>query len=230
MLAQGGNAIDAAAAIQFALNVVEPQSSGMGGGGFMMIYLARDREIVIVDSRERAPARADANQFSPDGLPMAFGLASTSGISVGVPGTVRGVDLALRRWGTLKLADTLQPAIELAEGGFRVNRFMAEDLAQDAGRTAWYPATAAIFRPGGKPLAEGDWLVQADLAKTLRLLARQGANAFYEGPLAGAIIQAQSFARNELGESGRGRMTRQDLANYQPMLRRPLLGQYCVFR
>lgn len=226
MLAQGGNAIDAAAAIQFALNVVEPQSSGMGGGGFMMIYLARDREIVIVDSRERAPARADANQFSPDGLPMAFGLASTSGISVGVPGTVRGVDLALRRWGTLKLADTLQPAIELAEGGFRVNRFMAEDLAQDAGRTAWYPATAAIFRPGGKPLAEGDWLVQADLAKTLRLLARQGANAFYEGPLAEAIIQAQSFAHNELGESGRGRMTRQDLANYQPMLRRPLLGQY----
>lgn len=226
MLAQGGNAIDAAAAIQFALNVVEPQSSGIGGGGFMMIYLARDREIVIVDSRERAPARADANQFSPDGLPMAFELASTSGISVGVPGTVRGVDLALRRWGTLKLADTLQPAIELAEGGFRVNRFMAEDLAQDAGRTAWYPATAAIFRPGGKPLAEGDWLVQVDLAKTLRLLARQGANAFYEGPLAEAIIQAQSLARDELGESGRGRMTREDLVNYQPTLRRPLLGQY----
>lgn len=222
MLAQGGNAIDAAAAIQFALNVVEPQSSGIGGGGFMMIYLARDREIVIVDSRERAPARAGADQFAPEGLPMAFNLASTSGLSVGVPGTVRGIDLALRRWGSMKLADTLLPAIELADGGFRVNRFLAEDLAGDAGRTALYPETAAIFRPGGTPLAEGDWLVQPDLARTLRLLASQGANAFYQGPLAQAIIRAQARGRAELGESGHGRMTLEDLAAYQPTLRRPL--------
>lgn len=226
ILAQGGNAVDAAAAIQFALNVVEPQSSGIGGGGFMMVYVAHDREIFIVDSRERAPVRAEAGQFSPDGLPMPFRLASTSGVSVGVPGTVRGVELALQRWGTLKLADTLMPAIELAEGGFRVNRFLAEDLARDAGRTALYSETAAIFRPGGKPLVEGDWLVQPALAKTLRLLARKGATAFYEGPLARAIVQAQARGRDELGQSGWGRMTVEDLAAYQPTIRRPLLGQY----
>lgn len=226
ILAQGGNAVDAAAAIQFALNVVEPQSSGMGGGGFMMVYLAKTREIVIVDSRERAPARADASQFAPDGQPLAFALASTSGLSVGVPGTVRGVDLALRRWGTLGLSDVLAPAITLAESGFRVNRFLAADIANDDGRTALYPETAAIFRPGGRALREGDWLVQPDLANTLKLLARQSARAFYDGPLAEAIVRAQSRGRSELGDAGRGRMTRADLAAYQPTLRKPLIGHY----
>ena len=226
ILAQGGNAVDAAAAIQFALNVVEPQSSGMGGGGFMMVYLAKTREIVIVDSRERAPGRANASQFAPDGQPLAFALASTSGLSVGVPGTVRGVDLALRRWGTLSLADALVPAIELAESGFRVNRFLADDIAHDGGRTALYPETAAIFRPGGRALLEGDWLVQPDLAKTLKLLARNGARAFYDGPLAAAIVRAQSRGRSELGDAGHGRMTRADLTAYQPTLRKPLIGHY----
>ena len=182
MLAQGGNAIDAAAAVQFALNVVEPQSSGIGGGGFMMIHLAKTGETLIVDSRERAPAAASADMFAPDGTPMPFPLASTSGLAVGVPGTLRGIDTALRRWGTLKLADTLAPAIELAERGFRVNRFMAEDIANDDGRTQLQAETAAIFRPGGVPLVEGDWLVQPDLAKTLKLLAAKGPDAFYRGP------------------------------------------------
>ena len=226
ILARGGNAVDAAAAIQFALNVVEPQSSGIGGGGFMMVYLAATREILIVDSRERAPKQADASQFSPGAQPLAFDLASTSGLSVGVPGTVRGVDFALRRWGTLKLADTLAPAIELAESGFRVNRFLAEDIANDGGRTSLYPETAAIFRPGGVALREGDWLVQPDLAKTLKRLARQGSRGFYEGPVAQAILRAQSRSRSELGDAGRGRMTLADLAAYQPTLRQPLIGQY----
>ena len=100
MLAAGGNAIDAAAAVQFALNVVEPQSSGIGGGGFMLIRLAKTGETFVVDSRERAPAQASADMFAPDGLAMEFPLASTSGLAVGVPGTVRGIDTALRRWGT----------------------------------------------------------------------------------------------------------------------------------
>lgn len=226
MLAQGGNAVDAAAAVQFALNVVEPQSSGIGGGGFMMIHLARTGETVIVDSRERAPAAASADMFAPDGLPMPFPQASTSGVSVGVPGTLRGVDTALRRWGTLRLADTLAPAIELAERGFRVNRFMAEDIANDGGRTRLQPETAAIFHPAGIPLAEGDWLVQPDLAKTLKLLASKGADAFYRGPMARAILRAQQRSRDELGAAGRGRMTLADLAHYEAAIRQPLIGHY----
>lgn len=226
MLAEGGNAIDAAAAVQFALNVVEPQSSGIGGGGFMMIYLAQTGETVIVDSREQAPAAARADMFSPDGLAMPFPHASTSGLSVGVPGTLRGVDTALRRWGTKKLADTLAPAIELAEGGFRVNRFMAEDIANDGGRTQFQPETAATFRPNGVPLVEGDWLVQRDLAKTLKLLAAKGPDAFYRGPLARAIVKAQQRTRDALGAAGKGRMTLADLANYRAAIRQPLIGQY----
>lgn len=226
MLAQGGNAIDAAAAVQFALNVVEPQSSGIGGGGFMMIHLAKTGETLIVDSRERAPAAASADMFAPDGTPMAFPLASTSGLAVGVPGTLRGIDTALRRWGTLKLADTLTPAIELAERGFRINRFMAEDIANDGGRTQLQAETAAIFRPGGVPLVEGDWLKQPDLAKTLKLLAAKGPDAFYRGPMAQAIVKAQQRSRDELGAAGKGRMTLADLAQYRVTIRQPLINHY----
>jgi gamma-glutamyltranspeptidase/glutathione hydrolase len=226
MLAAGGNAIDAAAAVQFALNVVEPQSSGIGGGGFMLGHLAQTGQSFIVDSRERAPAKASADMFAPDGLPMSFPLASTSGIAVGVPGTLRGVDTALKRWGTKQLAATLAPAIELAERGFRVNRFLAADIANDDGRTQFHPETAAIFRPGGVPLAEGDWLVQPELAKTLRLIAAKGPEAFYRGPLARAIVKAQQRTRSELGATGQGRMTLADLAQYQVAIREPLIGQY----
>jgi len=226
ILAEGGNAIDAAAAVQFALNVVEPQSSGIGGGGFMLVHLAKTGETFIVDSRERAPEAASAGMFAPDGEPMPFLLASTSGVAVGVPGTLRGIDTALTRWGTKKLADTLVPAIELAERGFRVNRFLAADIVNDHGRTQVQPETAAIFRPGGVPLAEGDWLVQPDLAKTLRLIATEGPDAFYRGPLARAIVEAQKRARSELGESGRGRMTLADLVHYQVAIRQPLIGEY----
>ena len=226
ILAAGGNAIDAAAAVQFALNVVEPQSSGIGGGGFMLVHLARTRETFIVDSRERAPAGARADMFAPDGLPMAFPHASTSGLAVGVPGTVRGIDTALRRWGTKNLADALAPAIELATHGFRVNRFLAADIADDGGRTQIHPETAAIFRPGGVPLAEGDWLVQPDLARTLKRIAADGPDAFYRGPIARAIVKAQQRTRSELGEAGRGRMTLDDLAQYRVAIREPLIGHY----
>ena len=226
ILAQGGNAIDAAVAVQFALNVVEPQSSGIGGGGFMLVHLAKTNETFIVDSRERAPAAARADMFAPDGLPMPFPQASTSGLAVGVPGTMRGVDTALRRWGTLKLENTLAPAIELAGRGFRVNRFLAEDIAHDGGRTQLHPETAAIFRPNGVPLSEGDWLVQPDLAKTLKRLAAKGADAFYRGPMARAIVAAQQRTRTELGAAGKGRMTLADLAHYQVAIRQPLVGHY----
>jgi gamma-glutamyltranspeptidase/glutathione hydrolase len=212
--------------VQFALNVVEPQSSGIGGGGFMLVHLAKSGETFIVDSRERAPAAASAGMFVRDGLAMEFPLASTSGLAVGVPGTLRGIDTALRRWGTKKLADTLAPAIELAGRGFRVNRFLADDIVNDDGRTQCHAETAAIFRSGGVPLAEGDWLVQPDLAKTLKLIAAKGPDAFYRGALAQAIVKAQQRTRSELGDAGRGRMTLADLAQYQVAIRQPLIGHY----
>jgi gamma-glutamyltranspeptidase/glutathione hydrolase len=226
LLAQGGNAIDAAAAIQFALNVVEPQSSGLGGGGFMMVYVAREQRIWIVDSRETAPAAATPGMFVAGEQPVSFARASSSGVSVGVPGTLAGVSLALRRWGTRSLAQTLTPAIALAEGGFRVNRFLADDIEEDAGRTAYQPETSALFWPRGKPLQAGDWLVQADLAKTLRLIARHGPAVFYRGEIARAIVRAQQRSRTLPLATGRGRMTVEDLAHYRPVVRAPLLGQY----
>jgi len=226
LLARGGNAIDAAAAAQFALNVVEPQSSGIGGGFFALVYLAGTDAIHVVDARERAPAGASADMFAPDGRPLPFSLASLSGLAVGVPGTVRGLATMLERWGSHTLADTLEPAIALAERGFRVNRFLAEDIAQDHGRTRAHAETAALFRPGGRALAEGDWLVQRDLARTLRLIASEGADAFYQGPLAEAIIAAQRRTPVELGDAGSGRMRPADLAGYQVALRQPLIGRY----
>ena len=226
MLAQGGNAIDAAAAIQFALTVVEPQFSGIGGGGFMMVHLAREKKTFVVDSRERAPAAATPTQFLLTGVPPAqlFTVNSTSGLSVGVPGTLMGVDTALRRWGTKKLATTLGPAIELAENGFAINRFLAANIAGDGGRTGFQPETAAIFRPGGVALVEGDVLKQPDMAKTFRLIADQGIKVFYRGEIAQAIVEAQKRSRSPVPEEGVGRMTADDLARYRVAIREPVVA------
>jgi gamma-glutamyltranspeptidase / glutathione hydrolase len=226
MLEQGGNAIDAAAAIVFALNVVEPQSSGMGGGGFMLIHLAETDQTFFVDSREQAPAAATPDMFGD----LSFADASTSGISVGVPGAVRGVSTALERWGTLKLADVLKPAIALAEDGFRINGVLAADIldkTRGVVMTTLQPETAAVFQPNGAPLKAGDRLVQPDLAKTFRLLAEKGPDAFYTGEVAQAIVDAQR--RTRAGPTGVGRMALQDLAEYQAKIRQPVTGSYRGF-
>ena len=219
ILAAGGNAVDAAAAIQFALNVVEPQFSGIGGGGFMMVHLAADNATFILDSREKAPAAATPDMF----VGQSFAAASTSGHSVGVPGTLRGIDQALRRWGSLSLADTLAPAIRLAEEGFAINRFLAADTADP--RTSLQPETRAVFRlPGGNPLPEGHRLIQPDLGKTFRLIAERGIGVFYGGVIAQAIVDAQR--RSQTGDAGIGRMTVADLAAYDVELRKPVEGRY----
>ncbi|NEX62579.1 gamma-glutamyltransferase [Noviherbaspirillum galbum] len=221
MLREGGNAIDAAAAIQFALNVVEPQFSGIGGGGFMMIHLAKTNETVIVDSREKAPAAATPDMF----LNQTFATASTSGHAVGVPGTLLGVETALKHWGTKTLAETMDPAITLADSGFAINRFLANDIKDD--RTATQPETRAVFRlPDGSPLPEGYFLRQPDLAKTFRLIAAQGSQVFYKGEIAKAIVDAQKRSNPALGTAGTGRMTLDDLAAYNVALRQPVEGEY----
>ena len=228
MLARGGNAIDAAAAIQFVLNVVEPQFSGIGGGGFMMIHLAKKDKTFAIDGREKAPAAATPTQFVLTGVLPAqrFTLASTSGLAVGVPGTLAAVDAALRSWGTISLSESLQPAIRAAEDGFRINRFLAANIVGDGGRTSIQPETAAIFRPGGVPLATGDLLKQPDLAKTFKLIAAQGSKVFYQGEIAQAIVAAQLRTRTPTPAEGAGRMTLQDLANYQAVIREPIKVNY----
>jgi gamma-glutamyltranspeptidase / glutathione hydrolase len=228
VLARGGNAIDAAAAIQFMLNVVEPQFSGIGGGGFMMVHLAKHNRSFAIDAREKAPATATPTQFVLTNVPAAqrFTLASTSGLAVGVPGTLAALDTALDRWGTIKLRDAIAPAIEVAEKGFRINRFLAANIAGDGGRTSFQPETAAIFRPGGVALVEGDLLVQPDLGKTLRLIAKQGTKVFYKGEIAEALVAAQQRSRTPVAAEGAGRMTMRDLANYNVVIRDPVQVDY----
>jgi gamma-glutamyltranspeptidase / glutathione hydrolase len=228
VLARGGNAVDAAAAIQFVLNVVEPQFSGIGGGGFMMIHLAHRNKTFAIDGREKAPAAATPTQFVLSGVTPAqrFTLASTSGLAVGVPGTLAAVDAALRNWGTIKLSEAVQPAIDVAEQGFRINRFLAANILNDGGRTSFQPETAAVFRPGGVPLITGDLLRQPDLAKTLRLIGAQGAKVFYTGEIAQAMVAAQQRSRTPTPAEGAGRMTLQDLTNYRVVLREPVKTNY----
>ncbi len=228
VLARGGNAVDAAAAIQFMLNVVEPQFSGIGGGGFMMVHLARHDRTFAIDAREKAPAAATPTQFLLTGVPAAqlFTVASTSGLAVGVPGTLAAVDTALRRFGTIRLSEAIEPAIAVAEQGFRINRFLAANILGDGGRTTFQPETAALFRPGGVALKEGDLLKQPDLAKTLRLIAQRGADVFYKGEIAQAIVAAQQRSRAPVPAEGAGRMTLRDLADYEVVIREPSKVNY----
>lgn len=229
ILRRGGNAIDAASAVMFALNVVEPQSAGIGGGGFMMIHLAEDNETFVVDSREVAPAGATADMFEG----QTFAEASTSGLAVGVPGAVRGVELVQDRWGTMTFSEVLQPAIGLAADGFRISRRLETSIASDRlssepGNPA-YEVARTVFRPDGQALSEGDLLVQPDLARTLRLLAEEGPDAFYTGPLAEAIVATQRHYRSG-NEALSGRMQPADLAAYEPAVRDPVEGDYRGYR
>lgn len=246
ILRQGGNAVDAASAIAFALNVLEPQSSGIGGGGFMMIHLNKKRKTFVIDSRERAPEAADPNMFlDTDGNAFAFSIRSTSGVGVGVPGMVRGIALALDKWGTMSLADVLDPAIKLAQDGFRVSSRLADSIADgidEGGRLSneiddpAYDLARSVFAPGGSPLAQNDLLVQPELANTLQMIADSGPDAFYTGTIAQAIVDTQRNARTTDSNENpipaediirlRGRMTPQDLADYEVAVRRPVQGDY----
>lgn len=228
VLEAGGNAVDAAVATQFTLNVVEPTSSGIGGGGFMGIYLAAEDRLFFIDSREKAPAASTPTQFLKCGLegmctgdetfadalgPKSFTDIATSGIGVGVPGTLLGAAQALERYGSISLSDALAPAIKLAEEGFAINQRLAK-LTESA-RTTFWPETSAKFRTkDGQPLSEGFLLIQPNLARTFKLIAEGGVEAFYSGEIANAIVSAQRRSRETVGDKGSGRMSLGDLANY----------------
>jgi gamma-glutamyltranspeptidase/glutathione hydrolase len=232
VLEAGGNAVDAAVAIAYALNVVEPQSAGIGGGGFMMIHVADTGETVTIDSRETAPAGATPDMFV--GVPS----PTLQGVAVGVPGMVRGTELALERYGTKGLAEVLQPAIELADEGFAATpRFVNSpgcDSATSRARNS--PEVAEYFCPGGRARAAGSLVQNKPLADTFRLLAAHGADCFYVYmpetgcDIALGVVDGQTFDRPQAPNGKGGSMTLADLEQYDAALRTPIEGTYRGYR
>ncbi len=217
VLEAGGNAIDAAVAVSLALGVTEPYHSGIGGGGFLLVRLA-DGGVFAVDARETAPAAATSDMYIRPGV--AEDASRRGGLSVATPGLVAGLALARDRWGTRPWAELLAPAIGLAREGFPIGVRHARMAAywHGAGAPARFPETARIQLADGAPPAPGWRLVQSDLADTLEELAQKGPEAFYRGPLAGAM--ASAAARHG------GILTAADLAGYEPRLREPIRGRY----
>jgi gamma-glutamyltranspeptidase/glutathione hydrolase len=226
MLRQGGTAIDAAVATQAVLTLVEPQSSGIGGGAVLMHWNASRRIVSAWDGRETAPAAATPALFlKPDGTPLAFYDAVLSGRSVGVPGVMPMLAAAHAIEGRLPWATLFAPAIRLAEEGFPVSARLASQIAADAERLKRNPAaTAYLFAPSGTPWPAGHLLRNPPLAATLRALAERGAAALQTGPIAAAIVEA---VRGH-GDQGNG-MTAADLAAYAPKQREAVCGPYRAF-
>ena len=227
ILDQGGNAVDAAVAAAATLGVTDPFSCGIGGGGFMVVYLAKDQRVITIDHRETAPAATTPMLFIENGKEMDFDTAVASGLSVGVPGTVRGWHEALQRYGTMSLAQVLAPATAVAEEGFTVDAHFSYLVSQNERKFARFPAAAALYLRNGKAIPPGTRLRNPDLARTYRLLATGGVDAFYEGPLARAIVDTVNRPPTAPGVSVRGsRMTLADLANYEARLRLPVHSTY----
>ncbi|MEP7032197.1 MAG: gamma-glutamyltransferase, partial [Pseudolabrys sp.] len=220
MLDRGGNAVDAAVATAFALAVTYPRAGNIGGGGFMVIHLAKDNRDTTIDYRETAPAAATEKMFldasgEPDPVK-----SRDSGLSVGVPGTVAGLAMAHAKYGSgrLSLADLMAPAIRLAQQGFPIEDDLADSLPRAKERLARWPSSMQIFFNGGDPRHEGDRLIQFDLADTLAAIADKGPNAFYQGDTAARIANAVQKAG--------GIMTKDDLANYRAIERPAVRGTY----
>ncbi len=224
ILAQGGSAIDAAIAAQMVLTLVEPQSSGIGGGGFLLHYDAARRQVQAYDGRETAPRAATADLFvGPDGKPLPFLKAVDSGLSVGTPGLLRMLEDAHRAHGKLPWRDLFIPAIQLSEQGFAISPRMAVSIATAAPRirVQGEPAARYFLNADGTPKAAGTWLQNPELATTLRAVAEGGAQAFYQGEIARDIVaKVRSHPTNP------GLLALDDLAGYQAKRRAPVCSVY----
>ncbi|MEW6297211.1 MAG: gamma-glutamyltransferase [Thermodesulfobacteriota bacterium] len=217
MLRRGGNAIDAAVAASFAVSVLRPQSTGIGGGGFLLFYRAKKRDTVAIDFRERAPLKATRDIFVRDGKAVPE-LSRNGPLAVAVPGLVAGLVEVQDKYGTMPLAEVMAPAIRLAEEGFPVYPQLAEAIASRARLLGGSPETRALYFREGRPLRQGELLVQKDLAKTLRTIASQGRDGFYKGRVAKALVR-------EMRVRG-GLITQEDLDRYRVIYRRPLRGAF----
>jgi gamma-glutamyltranspeptidase / glutathione hydrolase len=218
MLDQGGNAVDAAVAVGFALAVTFPSAGNLGGGGFMVIYLAEPGRATTIDYRETAAASASRDMYlDADG--NVIERASTDGHrSVAVPGTVAGLLLALESYGSLSRQQVLAPAIRLAAQGFTIDPYLEASLERSRERLASHPESERIFLNAGSGFVAGDRLVQPELAATLTRIAEQGAAGFYQGPTADLLVAEM--------QRGGGLITADDLESYQPRERAPVTGSY----
>ncbi|WP_229424304.1 gamma-glutamyltransferase family protein [Moorena producens] len=219
VLKEGGNAVDAAVTIGFTLAVTLPRAGNLGGGGFMLLHLAKDNQTIAIDYREKAPLAATRDMFLDNNGEVDPEKSRYSYLSVGVPGTVAGLTMALEKYGTISLERALQPAIELAEKGFPVSEDLLSSLREYKQRMQASEASMAIFyKPGGVPYQLGEILVQNDLSRSLKLIAKYGGKAFYEGAIASAIVADM--------EANGGLITKEDLATYKPVIREPIRGTY----
>jgi gamma-glutamyltranspeptidase/glutathione hydrolase len=216
VLRRGGNAVDAAVAVGFALAVVHPSAGNIGGGGFMVFRLANG-EVAALDYREVAPAGASRDMYL-DSAGVVSDDIVTGHRASGVPGSVAGMAEAHRRYGRLPWAAVVAPAVRLAGEGFVVDGARARGIASDADRLARFAASARQFLPGGQPPDSGTTLVQADLARTLQTIANSGPRPFYAGWIADSIVVEM--------ERGGGLITREDLAAYEPHWREPVVFTY----
>ena len=221
VLRRGGNAVDAAVAVGYALAVVYPAAGNLGGGGFITLQLADGRKTSF-DFREKAPLGASAGMFLDRAGNLIRGSTSAGHLAVAVPGTVAGLELALARYGTMKRAELIAPAIELADNGFVLDRGDAEMFAVATAALKVDPATRAIFvRPDGAAWGVGDRLVQKDLAATLRQIREAGAAGFYQGPVGQALVASS--------KAGRGLITQADLDRYSARELAPIECDYRGF-
>lgn len=218
ILQAGGNAIDAAVATALALNVVEPNASGLGGGGFMVIRFAKTGEVAVIDYRERAPGSATRDMYASEQAKKEK-WTQLGGKAVGVPGTLKGLEMALEQYGTMEFRRVAAPAIKLAEEGFTVSEMLSDIIKENYDKLVAYNDPLKVpYLKDGLPLEPGDTLRNPDLASTLKLIAERGSDAFYQGPIGEAIVAA-------VNKNG-GNMTMQDLADYRAVMREPVRGMY----
>ena len=217
ILDRGGNAVDAAIATAFALAVVDQAASGLGGGGFMMIYDARDKRAHALDFRETAPEAAHADLYVRNGKP-APSLGLTGGLAVAVPGEVAGLLTAMKRFGSLPLAALMEPAIRLAIEGFPLDASLRYAIERQSSNMKKFPELGRVFLVKDEVPPEGEIIRQPDLGQTLKAIVSEGVDVFYQGWVAQAITDT---VKNEGGV-----LSFDDLRSYKPVWRQPLVGSY----
>ncbi|RAP33711.1 gamma-glutamyltransferase [Candidatus Marinamargulisbacteria bacterium SCGC AG-410-N11] len=221
ILQKGGNAIDAAVAIGYTLAVTLPRAGNLGGGGFMMVYLKSENKVIAIDYREKAPILATKDMFLDSSGSVDSSKSRDSVLSVGIPGTVLGLNTALEKYGTLRLKDVIQPAINYAKKGIPVTQDLAHSIQRAWPKLQKYPASKGVFGRNDSPLSVGDRLIQKDLAWSLKQIKKDGSQAFYNGEIAKKIISY--INKNQ------GLISQQDLTEYRVVERKPVRGNYRGF-
>jgi gamma-glutamyltranspeptidase/glutathione hydrolase len=221
VLKHGGNAVDAAVAVGYALAVVYPAAGNLGGGGFMTVQLADGRK-TFLDFREKAPLAATANMYQGKDGNVIEGLSTNGQLAVGVPGSVAGMEYAREKYGTLKRADLIAPSIQLAEKGFALEQGDIDMLWTSTADFKKDPVSGAIFLNKGQPFQVGQKLVQKDLGKTLRAISRNGTDGFYKGWVGHAIVASS--------QAGKGIITQADLDQYKTRELAPVECDYRGYR